>query len=162
MQTERQRQAAEFRAEGEGAARRIRATADREVTVIKADATGESERVRGDGDAERNRIYAEAYNQDPNFFAFYRSMQAYDTALKSGATRLLLSPNSQFFQYFNDATGTQGDGASGPGVQSIPPAEPKALPETTPQSADPRAELGPEGRSSTGAATSGERAPQAQ
>jgi membrane protease subunit HflC len=162
MQTERQRQAAEFRAEGEGAARRIRATADREVTVIKADATGESERIRGDGDAERNRIYAEAYNQDPNFFAFYRSMQAYDTALKSGATRLLLSPNSQFFQYFNDATGTQGDGASGPGVQSIPPAEPKALPETTPQSADPRAELGPEGRSSTGAAASGERAPQAQ
>jgi modulator of FtsH protease HflC len=162
MQTERQRQAAEFRAEGEGAARRIRATADREVTVIKADATGESERVRGDGDAERNRIYAEAYNQDPNFFAFYRSMQAYDTALKSGATRLLLSPDSQFFQYFNDATGKQGDGVSGPGVHAIPPAAPKALPEATPQSADPRAELGQEGRSSTGAAAPGEPAPQAQ
>src|SRR6476619_6685894 len=80
MQTERQRQAAEFRAEGEGAARRIRATADRQVTVIKADATGESERIRGDGDAERNRIYAKAFNQDPDFFAFYRSMQAYDAA----------------------------------------------------------------------------------
>jgi membrane protease subunit HflC len=161
MQTERQRQAAEFRAEGEGAARRIRATADREVTVIKADATGESERIRGDGDAQRNRIYAEAYNQDPNFFAFYRSMQAYDTALKSGATRLLLSPDSQFFQYFNDATGKQGDGASGHGVHAVPPAEPKVLPEATPQSADPRAELGPEDRSPTGAAASGEHSPQA-
>ena len=82
MQTERQREAAEWRAEGEGAARRIRATADRQVTVIKADATGESERTRGDGDAERNRIYAEAYNQDPEFFGFYRSMQAYETALR--------------------------------------------------------------------------------
>ena len=77
MQTERQRQAAEFRAEGEGASRRIRGTADREVTVIKADATGESERIRGEGDAEKNRIFAEAFGQDPDFFAFYRSMQAY-------------------------------------------------------------------------------------
>ena len=80
MQAERQREAAEFRAEGEGAARRIRGTADREVTVIKADATGESERIRGDGDAERNRIFAEAFGQDPDFFGFYRSMQAYEGA----------------------------------------------------------------------------------
>ena len=87
-----QREAAEWRAEGEGAARRIRATADRQVTVIKADATGKSERTRGDGDAERNRIYAEAYNQDPEFFGFYRSMQAYETALQAGDTRLLLTP----------------------------------------------------------------------
>ena len=100
MQTERQREAAEFRAEGEGASRRIRGTADRQVTVIKADATGESERIRGDGDAERNRIYAEAYNQDPGFFGFYRSMKAYEASLKSGDTRLLLSPDSQFFQLF--------------------------------------------------------------
>jgi membrane protease subunit HflC len=167
MQTERQRQAAEFRAEGEGAARRIRATADREVTVIKADATGESERIRGDGDAQRNRIYAEAYNQDPDFFAFYRSMQAYETALKSGDTRLLLSPDSQFFQYFNDASGKQGKGSVGPGVPSTPPAGPKTLPEAVPPSADPRAERGEEGRSSPapGAATFGElgaQAPQAQ
>jgi membrane protease subunit HflC len=166
MQTERQRQAAEFRAEGEGAARRIRATADREVTVIKADATGESERIRGDGDAQRNRIYAEAYNQDADFFAFYRSMQAYETALKSGDTRLLLSPDSQFFQYFNDASGKQGKGSVNSGVPSTPPAEPKALPEAAPP-ADPRAELGEEGRSSSvpGAAALGEfgaDAPQAQ
>ena len=108
MQTERQREAAEFRAEGEGAARRIRATADREVTVIKADATGESERIRGNGDAERNRIFAEAFSQDPDFFGFYRSMQAYEDALKADDTRLLLSPDSQFFQYFNSANGKTG------------------------------------------------------
>ena len=102
MQTERQREASEFRAEGEGAARRIRGTADREVTVLKANATGESERIRGAGDGERNRIFAEAFGQDPDFFAFYRSMQAYVGALKAGDTRLLLSPDSQFFQYFNE------------------------------------------------------------
>ncbi len=105
MQAERQREAAEWRAEGEGASRRIRGTADRQVTVIKADATGEAERVRGEGDADRNRIYAEAYNKDPDFFAFYRSMQAYGTALKPGETRLLLSPDSEFFKYFKDEKG---------------------------------------------------------
>lgn len=105
MQTERQREAAEIRAEGEEASRRIRATADRQVTVLKANATGESERTRGEGDAEKNKVFAEAFGKDPDFFAFYRSMQAYKGALKSGDTRLLLSPNSQFFQYFNDASG---------------------------------------------------------
>ena len=111
MQTERQREAAEFRAEGEGAARRIRATADREVTVIKANATGESEQIRGNGDAERNRIYAEAYSKDPDFFGFYRSMQAYEQGMKSGDTRMLLSPDSDFFKYFNNPG--IGGGASG-------------------------------------------------
>ena len=100
MQTERQRQAAELRAEGEGAARRIRGTADREVTVIKADATGESERIRGNGDAEKNRIFAEAFGQDPDFFAFYRSMQAYEGALKGDDTRFLLSPEFAVLQVF--------------------------------------------------------------
>lgn len=150
MQTERQRQAAEFRAEGEGGARRIRGTADRQVTVIKADATGESERIRGDGDAQRNRIYAGAYNQDPDFFAFYRSMQAYETALKSGDTRLLLSPDLQFFQYFNNAAGKQGASSASPGDHPAAPAEPKASQETTaPPSAEPRAELG-EGEPASG------------
>ncbi len=127
MQTERQRQAAEFRAEGEGAARRIRGTADRQVTVIKADATGESERIRGTGDAEKNRIFAEAFGQDPDFFAFYRSMQAYTAALKGDDTRFLLSPNSQFFQYFNDDTGK----AQPPSSTSAtpPPAKPSGSPE---------------------------------
>lgn len=105
MQTERQREAAEIRAEGEEASRRIRATADRQVTVLKANATGESERIRGDGDAEKNKVFAEAFGKDPDFFAFYRSMQAYKGALKSGDTRMLLSPDSQFFQYFNNENG---------------------------------------------------------
>jgi len=133
MQTERQQQAAEIRAEGEGASRGIRADADRQVTVIKAEATGESERIRGDGDAERNRIYADAFNKDPDFFAFYRSMQAYEASLKSDGTRLLLSPDSQFFQYFNGDTGKTGQapsvapssGPSKPAENPISGPEPK-------------------------------------
>ena len=112
MQTERQREAAEIRAEGEEASRRIRADADRQVTVVKANATGESERIRGTGDAEKNRVFAAAFGKDPDFFAFYRSMQAYEGALKSSNTRMLLSPNSQFFQYFNDAGGNSGGASS--------------------------------------------------
>jgi membrane protease subunit HflC len=146
MQTERQREAAEFRAEGEGAARRIRATADREVTVIKANATGQSEEIRGNGDAERNRIYAEAYNKDADFFGFYRSMQAYENALKAGDTRLLLSPDSQFFQYFNDAMGRGG----GTGVPAA--AQPQSAPGATPQS-DPL----PEGEQNSGVTVPAER-----
>jgi membrane protease subunit HflC len=135
MQTERQRQAAEIRAQGEEASRRIRATADRQVTVLKAEATGESERTRGAGDGEKNRVFAEAFGQDPDFFAFYRSMQAYVEAFKAGDTRLLLSPNSQFFQYFNNAFGASGqDGASVPSAQ---PAERPAAPADDSGSAAP-------------------------
>jgi membrane protease subunit HflC len=161
MQTERQRQAAEFRAEGGGASTRIRGTADREVTVIKADATGESERIRGDGDAERNRIYAKAFNQDPDFFAFYRSMQAYGAALKSRDTRLLLSPDSEFFKYFNDATGKAGEGSTRPGEGPTAPAStPKVAPEAS-TSTESRATLG-EGGAAPGAAASGELGVQTQ
>src|SRR5215475_5732826 len=105
MRAERQREAAEFRAEGTGAASRIRANADREVTVIKAEAMREGERMRGDGDAERNRIFAEAFGRDPDFFAFYRSMQAYEQGIRPGDTRMLLSPDSEFFKYFSDPGG---------------------------------------------------------
>ena len=126
MQTERQRQAAEIRAQGEEASRRIRATADRQVTVLKAEATGESERTRGAGDSEKNRVFADAFGQDPDFFAFYRSMQAYEAALKSEDTRLLLSPSSQFFQYFNDPSGKAGQGGATP--PSGQPAEPAERP----------------------------------
>jgi membrane protease subunit HflC len=122
MQTERQREAAEIRAEGEEASRRIRADADRQVTVLKADATGESERIRGSGDAESNRAFAEAFGKDPDFFAFYRSMQAYESALQAGDTRMLLSPDSQFFQYFNDATGSSARPATG-ASSSVPKAD---------------------------------------
>lgn len=102
MQTERQRQAAELRAQGSEQAQRIRATADRSVTVLIAEANRDSERVRGEGDAERNRIYAAAFSRDPDFFAFYRSMQAYEEGLKASDTRLVISPSSEFFRYFND------------------------------------------------------------
>ena len=106
MRAERQREAAEFRAEGSAAANRIRATADREATVIKAEATKKGELLRGEGDAERNRVVAEAFGKDPEFFSFYRSMQAYETGIKSGDTRMLLSPDSEFFRYFNAPSGS--------------------------------------------------------
>jgi membrane protease subunit HflC len=105
MRAEREREAAEFRAQGTAEANRIRATADREATVIKAEATRKGEELRGEGDAERNRIFAEAFGKDPDFFGFYRSMQAYEEALKSGDTRLVLSPDSPFFKYFSDPQG---------------------------------------------------------
>lgn len=105
MQTERQQEAAEFRAEGSAAANRIRARADRERTVILAEANKKSEQVRGDGDAERNKIFAEAFNKDADFFAFYRSMQAYEAGLTSSDTRLVISPNSEFFRFFGNPSG---------------------------------------------------------
>jgi len=105
MQTERQREAAEIRAQGAEQAQRTRARADRDVTVLLAEANSKSEQVRGEGDGERNGIFAQAYGRDVSFFNFYRSMQAYETGLKRGDTRLLLSPDSDFFRYFNDASG---------------------------------------------------------
>jgi membrane protease subunit HflC len=105
MQTERQREAAEFRAQGGQKAQEIRSKADREATVIIADANSTSEQVRGTGDAERNRLFAEAYGRDPDFFAFYRSMAAYEQGLKSNDTRFLLRPDSDFFRFFGSASG---------------------------------------------------------
>ena len=111
MRAERQREAAEFRAEGVGAANRIKADADRQVTIIKADATREGERIKGEGDAERNRIFAEAFGRDPDFFGFYRSMQAYEVGIKGSDTRMLLSPDSEFFRYFNNPNGNASPGS---------------------------------------------------
>jgi modulator of FtsH protease HflC len=105
MQTERQRIGAQFRAEGAQRAQEIRAAADREVTELIAQATSEAEQVRGEGDAERNRIFAGAFNKDPGFFAFYRAMQAYETAMRPGDTRMLLRPDSEFFRYFRNPSG---------------------------------------------------------
>jgi modulator of FtsH protease HflC len=105
MQTERQREAAEFRAQGGQKAQEIRSTADREATVIVAEANSTAERVRGEGDGERNRLFAEAYGKDQEFFAFYRSMTAYENGLKSNDTRFLLRPDSEFFKFFGSASG---------------------------------------------------------
>jgi modulator of FtsH protease HflC len=99
MQTERQQQAATYRAQGSQQSQTIKAEADRKVTVTIAQAQQESEQIRGQGDAERNRIFAESYGRDPDFFAFYRSMQAYETSLKNDS-RIILSPKSDFFRYF--------------------------------------------------------------
>ena len=108
MRTEREREAADLRANGQQRAQTIRARAERDATVIRAEANRKSEELRGQGDAEKNRILAEAFGRDPDFFAFYRSMQAYETGLKPGDTRLVLSPNSDFFRYFNDPSGGTG------------------------------------------------------
>jgi membrane protease subunit HflC len=105
MQTARQREAAEYRAQGLQQAQEIRAKADREVTVLVADATSKSEQIRGEGDATRNQIFADAFNKDPDFFAFYRSMQAYEAGLKPTDTRFLLKPDTNFFRYFNNPSG---------------------------------------------------------
>jgi membrane protease subunit HflC len=118
MQTERQREAAEFRAQGAQRAQEIRSRADREVTVLVAEATSKSEQIRGEGDATRNQIFADAFNQDPDFFAFYRSMQAYEQGLKHNDTRMLLKPDSNFFRYFTDPSGKQREnsGTAAPGA----------------------------------------------
>jgi membrane protease subunit HflC len=114
MQTERQREAAEFRAEGSQKSQEIRAKADRDVTVLIAEAQSKGEQTRGQGDAERNRIYAEAYGRDPDFFTFYRSMQAYEAGLRSNDTRMVLKPDSDFFRYFGDPMGRVPEAAPAP------------------------------------------------
>jgi membrane protease subunit HflC len=101
MESERQREAAEARAQGAERAQQIRAAAERERTVILAEAQRQAQSLRGQGDAEANRMYADAYNADPQFFAFYRSLHAYQQALKEDNTTYLLSPDSDFFKYFS-------------------------------------------------------------
>jgi membrane protease subunit HflC len=113
MQTERQREAAEIRAQGAEQAQRTRARADRDVTVLLAESSSKSEQIRGEGDGERNSIFAAAYGRDVGFFDFYRSMLAYENGLKKGETRLLIAPDSEFFRYFNDARGV-GTGVPAP------------------------------------------------
>jgi modulator of FtsH protease HflC len=108
MRKERQREASEYRAEGDETAQRIRARADREVVVIKAEATRESSILRGQGDAEKTRMLGDAYGQDPAFFSFYRAMRAYQDSLSGDNTTVILSPNSEFLRYFG-----QGPGGSG-------------------------------------------------
>lgn len=105
MQTEREREAAEIRAQGNEEAQRIRSRADREVTVTLAEAERDAQILRGEGDAKRNEIYGEAYSADPEFFAFYRSMEAYKLSLKSENTTMIVTPDSEFFRYFGSETG---------------------------------------------------------
>jgi len=100
MQTERLREAKEFRAEGAEIAQTVRSTADKEVTFILAEANKKSEILKGEGDGKRNKIFAEAFGKDPDFFSFYRAMQSYEKSLIGGETSLILSPDSEFFRFF--------------------------------------------------------------
>jgi membrane protease subunit HflC len=102
MQTEREREAKEFRAKGAEMAVTITSTADKEVTVILAEAQKKSEIMKGEGDGQRNKIFADAFGRDPEFFAFYRAMQAYETSLIGGETSLILSPDNEFFKFFGN------------------------------------------------------------
>lgn len=130
MKTDRQREAAEFRAQGEEQSRRIRAEADRQVAVMKAEAERDARRLRGEGDAERARISNEAFSKDPEFYQFLRSMEAYETALRRGDTRLVISPESNtfrdFFRYFSESITTE---AKVPGVKTGTAAPNIALPQ---------------------------------
>ncbi len=103
MQTERQREAKEFRAQGAEIAAKITSTADKDVTVLLANAKKQSEIMKGEGDGQRNKIFASAFGRDPTFFSFYRAMQAYETALIGGETSLVLSPDSEFFKFFGNS-----------------------------------------------------------
>jgi membrane protease subunit HflC len=124
MRSERQREAAQERAEGEEARLRIRAEADRERTVLVAEARRQAATTRGAGDAEATRIYAEAFGRDPQFFAFWRSLQAYQRALGDGSSTMVLSPEGDFFRFFNNMRGL--------------PQQPGPPPELQPSPAPPR------------------------
>jgi len=102
MQTEREREAKEFRAREAEMAVTITSTADKEVTVLLANAKKQSEIMKGERDGQRNKIFAESFGKDPEFFSFYRAMQAYERALIGGDTSLILSPDSDFFKFFGD------------------------------------------------------------
>lgn len=115
MRAERQREAEDERARGREAAQRVQAQADRTVVEIVSDANRQAEITRGEADAERNRVYAEAYNQDQEFFEFYRSLTAYQRALKAGNTTMVISPDSEFFTYLKSS------GAPSPSVGQAAP-----------------------------------------
>jgi modulator of FtsH protease HflC len=124
MQTERQQRAASYRAQGSQQSQQIKAEADRKVTVITAQAQQQAEQIRGEGDGERNRIFAEAYGADPDFFGFYRSMQAYENSFANGRTRALISPKSDFFRYFSTPTpAPESATAPAPSASSAPSAK---------------------------------------
>jgi len=133
MKAERLAEAERLRARGNEAAQRIKARADREVVEIVAEAQKESEILRGEGEAQRSATFAEAYQRDPAFFDFYRSMNAYGTALDNTGTTMVLSPNSEFFRFFRDPDGKEGPAKPTPPAPAAPataPAAPATQPST--------------------------------
>jgi modulator of FtsH protease HflC len=123
MKAERLAEAERLRARGNEAAQRIRARADREVVEIVAEARRESEILRGEGEAQRSATFADAYQRDPAFFGFYRSMNAYGTALDNTGTTMVLSPNSEFFRFFRNPAGADASAAP-PAAPAAPAAQP--------------------------------------
>ncbi len=118
MNSERNREAAEYRAQGAESAQKIRAKADRDVVVLLGEAQQQADQARGEGDASRNKIFADAYGRDPDFFAFYRSMSAYEAAFKGPDTRIVTSPVGDFFRYFKASNGKPTPSPSEPGKPS--------------------------------------------
>ncbi|WP_457937982.1 protease modulator HflC [Mesorhizobium sp. 10J20-29] len=118
MKAERLAEAERLRARGREAAQRIRARADREVVEIIAEARKESEILRGEGEAQRNAVFADAFQRDPGFFEFYRSMNAYGAALQGTGTTMVLSPSSEFFRFFRNSSGLGTPGPAAPAPQS--------------------------------------------
>jgi membrane protease subunit HflC len=133
MRAERLAEAAQLRARGTELAARIRAEADREAVVTVAEAEREAEILRGEGEADRSRIFAEAYQRNPDFFNFYRSMKAYETALEGSSTTLVLSPNSDFFRFFGDSTGGGVSESGGSAAAPAPDLRPGTLPDAEPE-----------------------------
>jgi membrane protease subunit HflC len=118
MRAEREREAADEIARGEEAAQRVRAQADRTVVELTSDAQREADVIRGEADAERNAIFAQAFGADPEFFEFYRSLAAYEQAIQGTNSTMVISPDSEFFEYLDGSgglpSGSTGGGASGP------------------------------------------------
>jgi membrane protease subunit HflC len=132
MAAERLTEAERLRADGQVSAREIRAGADREVSETVADARREAAVLQGEGEAERNRIYAGAFGGDPEFFEFYRSMQAYRTALAANGASMVLSPDSEFFRYFKDAGVLPPTAGTGAPAAAAQPASPSAAVDEAP------------------------------
>ncbi|MGB4909192.1 MAG: SPFH domain-containing protein, partial [Tabrizicola sp.] len=121
MRAEREREAADEKARGGEAAQRVRASADRTVIELTSDARRQAEVIRGEADAERNRILAEAYERDPEFFAFTRSLSAYEVSLKGGNSSIVMQPDSEFFDYLRSDRGPGGTAAApAPAVPAAP------------------------------------------
>ncbi|QIB33421.1 protease modulator HflC [Ancylobacter pratisalsi] len=141
MQTERQREASEIRAQGAEAAQTIRARSDRDSTIIVAEANATADKLRGEGEALRNDIFAQAYGQDKGFFDFYRSMQAYEASMKAGDTRMLLSPDSNFFRFFNNPTPPGSPPPSAPTAAAVPSSG--TMPALAPSAGEPAPDTAP-------------------
>ncbi len=134
MRAEREREAADERARGGEAAQRVRASADRTVVELTSDARRQADVIRGEADAERNRILAEAYGQDPEFFAFTRSLTAYEVSLQGGNSSIVMQPDSEFFDYLRSDAGRPSGASVGPTTAAPAPA---AAPEAAPEAAVP-------------------------